>query len=174
MHCWIEMQSVLLEFEQFVALHRITDICRPPCINAFSRIASCCVALWNTRPVAFFNIVNRSSGIMLHCIDVELSYPTTTTTQHLLCCQHAVDCSENLSEANHQSIALNRHLLSWVADCSDRLAAPGPGFAQKFLRSSYRLSLSVGEFFWFYKHQHWAMFVIQEQVRARYKQVTLN
>ena len=99
MHCWIEMQSVLLEFQQIVALHRITDIWRPPYINAFSGIASCCVALWNTQPVAFFNIVNRSSGIMLHCIDVELSYPTTTTTQHLLCCQDAVDCSENLSEA---------------------------------------------------------------------------
>ena len=30
---------------------------------------------------------------------LDFSYPTTTTTQHLLCCQDAVDCSENLSEA---------------------------------------------------------------------------
>ena len=77
MHCWIEMQSVLPEFLKLTALHRITDICRPPS-NAFSGIASCCVALWNTRPLTFFNIVNRSSGIMLHCINVELSYLPTS------------------------------------------------------------------------------------------------
>ena len=94
MHCWIEMQSVLLEFQQIVALHRITDIWRPPYINAFSGIASCCVALWNTQPGAFFSIVNRSSGILrrcsrLHCIEVEHSY---LATQHLLGWQQAQWC----------------------------------------------------------------------------------
>ena len=89
--------------------HRImlTDICRPPGINAIS-------TLWSTQPLAFFNIVNRWSGIIaLQC--TELSY---IPSKHLLCACAAnmpLTALKTFHQKNSHLISpqTSQHLLCW-------------------------------------------------------------